>query len=278
MKKLIFLTLLFIFSSSSASVADKKETSVYDRVIKAGALKCGYIPYPPAMIVDPNTGEKSGIFYDFMNEVGNRLSLKVEWVQESGWGTFINDLKTDRFDMMCSAIWTNSARAREANHSNPLYYSAISAWVQTEDYRFDNGLHILNNPDYSIATIDGETAATIAAANFPKAKVFSLPELSSVADMALSVSTGKADITFLENYIAQGFLTSNPDSIKQVGDVVRLYGNATYMKKGEHELRLMINDAVEEVLNSPFLAELFVKYNVPEGSYLLPAKPYEVPK
>lgn len=83
MKKFL-LAVTFLMLLSPAAHAE----SVYERVIKSGTLKCGYIPYPPAMIVDPNTGEKSGIFYEFMNEVGKRLSLKVEWVQESGWGTF----------------------------------------------------------------------------------------------------------------------------------------------------------------------------------------------
>jgi len=269
MKKIMFTALALILISPAAHAE-----SVYERVIKSSTLKCGYISYPPAMIIDPNTGEKSGIFYDFMNEVGKRLSLKVEWVQESGWGTFINDLKSDRFDMMCSTIWTNSARAREADHTTPLYYSAISAWTKSGNDSFDETLDILNNPEYSIATIDGETAATIALTNFPKAKIFSLPEMTSVADMALSVSTGKADITFLENYVAQGFLKNNPGSLKLVGDALRVYGNALYIKKGEHDLRLMINDVIEELLNSTLLPELFDKYEVPENSYFMPAKAY----
>ncbi|MCF8495651.1 MAG: ABC transporter substrate-binding protein [Alphaproteobacteria bacterium] len=268
MKKILFVLMLITASPAFAA-------GVYDRVMDSGTIRCGYIPYPPAMIVDPNTGEKSGIFYDVMNEIGKRLSLKVEWVQESGWGTFINDLKSDRFDLMCSAIWTNSARAREADHTEPLYYSAITGWVKAGDSRFDSGLKMLNDPQYSIATIDGETAATIAKTDFPQATLVSLPELSAVSDMALSVSTGKADITFLENYIAQGFLKTNPGTIKQAGEVLRLYGNAIYMKKGEHDLRLMIDDVIGEILNSGFLPELFEKYEVPEHSYLIPAKPYE---
>ncbi len=226
------------------------------------------------MIVDPNTGKKSGIFYDFMNEIGKRLSLKVTWVQESGWGSFINDLKTDRFDMMCSTIWVNSARAREADHTNPLYYTAVTAWVKSSDSRFDDNIRKLNNENYTIATIDGETAAVIAKTDFPLAKTFSLPELSAVSDLALGVSTGKADATFLENYIAQVFLKNNPDSIKQVGEALRLYGNAMYINKGEYDLRRMMDDAAEEILNSSFLSELFVKYDVPANSYFLPDKTY----
>lgn len=176
--------------------------------------------------------------------------------------------------MMCSTIWTNSARAREADHTSPLYYSAVSTWVKSNNNRFNKNLNILNSVDYSIATIDGEAADLIAKTDFPKATIFSLPAMTSISDMILNVSMGKADATFLENYTAQEFLKTNPNSIKQVGGAIRLYGNAMYVKKGEHDLRLMINDAIEETLNSELLPELFKKYNVHSNSYLMPAKSY----
>ncbi len=259
--------------NSLNALSSNDKDSVYARVMKSGTIKCGYIPYAPAMMVDPNTGEKSGIFFDFMNEVGKRLSLKVEWVQESGWGSYINDLKTDRFDMLCSTVWTNSARAREANHIKPLYYSAITAWVRSDDNRFNENLDILNSKEHSIATIDGEAAAAMANINFPNAKLFSLPESASISKIALSVSTGKADATFLESYVAQNFLKNNPNSLKQIGGNLRLYGNAMFLKKGEHDLRLMVDAAVEEILNSDFLPNLFDTYNVPQGSYVMPLAP-----
>ncbi len=263
-------------SSSTTEVTPKKsDESVYDRVIRTGKIRCGYIPYPPAMFLDPNTNEKSGVFYDFMNEVGRRLSLQVEWVQETGWGTFISDLKANRFDMMCSMAWTNSARAREVNHTKPLYYSGISAWVRPNDDRFNDGLDVLNSGKYSIAIVDGGTPATIAATDFPNAKLFSLPEITAVSDMILTVSTGKADVTFIEDYVAQEFLVNNPNSIKRVGESLRFYGNAMHLKKGENDLRLTINTVIEEILNSNFLTNLFKKYNIPENSYIIPLKPAE---
>ncbi len=270
-----FFIAFVLASTFICSASFAQANTVYERVIKSGTLKCGYIPYPPALIIDPNTGEKSGIFYEFMNEVAKRLSLKVEWVQETGWGTFINDLRTDRFDAVCSAIWVNAARAREADHTKPLYYSGIGAWVRADDDRFNNDLSLLNHKDFTIATIDGEAASIIAKSDFPKATLFSLPELSSVSDMALSVSTGKADITFLENYIAQGFLKSNPNTLQRVKGDIRVYGNSVHIKKGEHDLRLMLNSAIEEVANSSLVEDLFIKYDVPAGSYFMPAKPYK---
>ncbi len=260
-----------IFLWSVPSFAD----DVYTRVIDSGVIRCGYIPYPPTMMIDANTGEKSGIFYDYMNEIGKRLSLKVEWVQESGWGTFVNDLQKDRFDMLCSTIWTSAARGRVVNHTIPLYYSAVTAWGRYDEKRFENDLKTLNDDGYTIAVIDGSVSETIAKDEFPKAKLFSLPELSNISDVALNVTMGKADVAFLENYIARQFIKNNPESIKLLDQQkLRLYGNAMYMKKGAHDFRLMINDAINEIAQSQFLDDLLIQYQVPENSYLMPSRPY----
>ena len=52
--------------SSSAFAADKE--SAYERVLRTGVLRCGYIAYPPHLIVDPATGTISGISHDIIEE------------------------------------------------------------------------------------------------------------------------------------------------------------------------------------------------------------------
>ena len=91
--------------------------------------------------------------------LAKNLGLKVEWVEEVGWGTMIEGLQTDRYDMVATPIWTNSTRARQVDFSKSLYYSPIYAWVKAGDKRFNaDDLSALNNPKYTIGTVDGETA------------------------------------------------------------------------------------------------------------------------
>lgn len=270
------LALFVLIFAASPALAHEKGSSVYERVMKAGKIRCGYIVYPPAMMIDPTTGELSGIFHDFMEEIGHKLSLEVEWVEETGWGSFINDLKTNRYDMMCADAWKNSARARQAVATSSLYYSGVATWVRADDDRFNDSYKIINDPQYSVAIIDGSTPDFIAQSDFPKARRVSVPELSSYSDLPLSVQTGKADATFLEKYAAQLFLKNNPDTIKQVGKPVRFYGNVMWIKKGEQDFLNMINIAIEEILNTSFLESLYEKYDIPADAYYPPAQPYEV--
>jgi len=270
--RILLSALLLSILAIPAYAADNG--SVYDRVIKSGTIRCGYILYPPSMIKDPQTGALSGVFYDYMNEMGKKLSLKIDWVQEAGWGTFINDLKSDRYDMLCSAVWTNSARGREATATKSLYYSTITAWTKAGDTRLDKNIKALNDPKYTIATIDGETADFLAKSQFPKAKTSSLPETAAVSDLFLNVTTGKADATFAETYLARQFLENNANSLKSVGAPLAIYGNAMWVKKGQEDFLTMINNATDEILTSDYVETTLKKYNVPDKSFNLPALPY----
>lgn len=257
------------------SLVKAEAKSVYDRVIETGKIRCGYLIYQPAIVKDPNSGELSGVLYDFIEEIGRKLSLEIEWVEETGWSNFLNDLKTDRFDMMCGTAWKNSARGREGTPLDPFYYSAVATWVRADDDRFDEDVYKLNDPAYTISTIDGATPDFIRNSDFPKSQAHSLTELSPYSDMMLAVVTNKADATFTEVYGARLFLDKNPGTMKQVGKPLRYYGNVMWVKKGQQDFESMINTAIEEISNTDFLGKTFEKYNIPEGVYLKPVKPYQ---
>ncbi|MBK9142102.1 MAG: transporter substrate-binding domain-containing protein [Candidatus Melainabacteria bacterium] len=89
---------------------------------------------------------------------------------------------------MSTPIWTNANRAKQADFSDPLFFNPIFVYARKGDQRFGHGnLDKLNSPDFSIATIDGETAESIAREDFPKARTVSLPQLTDLARMLLTM-------------------------------------------------------------------------------------------
>src|SRR4051812_116596 len=68
------------------SPKNSTKESTYARVLRTGEIRCAYEPYAPALMKDPNTGEFSGIFYEIMTEVARRLNVKMNWVEEVGYG------------------------------------------------------------------------------------------------------------------------------------------------------------------------------------------------
>jgi len=247
--------------------------SLADNVISTGVIRIGYVVYPPTLIKDPNTGALSGIAYDIAEQAAKNLGLETEWVEEVGWGSMIEGLRSGRYDMIGTLIWPNSARAREAAFSTPVMYSAVYPYARSGDTHFESDPARLNSDTVTLATLDGEMTTFIAQNDFPLAKTYALPQLSSVSELLLGVTSGKADVTFAEPAIANDFLKNNPGSIYRVGDTpIRIFGNVFAVARGEHEFLAMWNVALQELAFDGTIKRTIQKYAA-EESYLPTAYP-----
>jgi ABC-type amino acid transport substrate-binding protein len=61
---------------------------------------------------DPNTGQFSGITYDFMQEVGKSMNIKVEYSMEVPWDSAAVALQTGKADAHCAGIWATPSRGK----------------------------------------------------------------------------------------------------------------------------------------------------------------------
>ncbi|MDX1985804.1 MAG: transporter substrate-binding domain-containing protein [Candidatus Obscuribacter sp.] len=277
---LVALSFLFMSGCSSSIQKTSHEQSVYDRVMKQGKIRCGYVVYTPGCMKDPNTGKLSGIGVDTIEMVGKNLGLEIEWTEEVGWGSMIEGLLTNRYDMIATPVWINANRARQADFSKSLFYSPVFAYVKGGDKRFsDISLEQLNSPGYTVATIDGETAEIIARESFPLAKKVSLPQLSDLSQLLLTVSTGKADFTFMEPSSAAGFIEHNANAVEvlKTSKPVRVFPNCWMFKRGQMEFKNMIDSALEQILISGMEEKIVHKYEPVRNSLYLDAMPYKAP-
>ncbi|MCI5060442.1 MAG: transporter substrate-binding domain-containing protein [Alphaproteobacteria bacterium] len=275
MKKLLLAFLLLTFSFPT--IADAGETA-YDRVMKSSTIRCGYALWPTYLELDPNTGELSGIWYDYVEELAKKLSLKVEWTTESNYGQASQDLKTGRYDVFCSGIWLNASRSREMDFTIPITYQVVEAFVRKGDSRFDDNLEVVNDPAIKVSTIDGEMADTIRKEDFPKSTSVGLPQISESSQLLLNVVENKADITFTSPETVERFLLKNPDVLQKVKTdrPLRLFPEVLAVKMGEHSLRQMLSNATKELLFSGTIEKIIKKHEEIPGSFYRVAKPYEV--
>jgi ABC-type amino acid transport substrate-binding protein len=243
--------------------------SVSDLVIQKGEIRVGYIIYPPSLIKDEKTGTLSGFSYDIVEAAAKNLGLKTNWVEEVGWGSAIEGLKMKRYDILGTQIWPNSARAREAAFSIAPFYSGLYPYVKTGDTRFSNNLSKLNSDNYIISVLDGEMSSFIAKQDYPKAKVNSLPQLSSYAEVFLNVTSGKADIAFAEPSSAGDFLKSNPGTIVRASEKpVRMLGLDFAFARGENSMVSMWDTALTELIGDGTISRILEKYDV-SNDYVL---------
>src|SRR3989338_588063 len=176
----------------------------------------------------------------------------------------IEGLKTNRYDMIGTQVWPNSARAREAIFSIAPMKSGVYPYVRNGDSRFNANLSQLNSNQFVISTLDGEMSTFIAKEDYPLAKTVSLPQSSSYAELFLNVINRKADITFASISAANDFLKSNPGRIVRVGAPVRTFGETFAFVRGQDSMVSMWNIALGEIINDGTVAHILAKYNVSE--------------
>jgi polar amino acid transport system substrate-binding protein len=258
---ILFLGVLFIFS-----MVNKDEVnSQFD----GDVLKVGYIIYSPSLVKDPATGDFSGFSYDIFEAVADKLGYETEWVEEVGWGTAIEGLKTQRYDVIGTQIWPTEARKKEAIFSISPMDSVSYAFVREGDNRFDNGLDILNSDEYTISILDGEISTEIASTDFPNAKTISLTQLSSWSEVLLNVVNNKADVTFSESSTIADFLVSHPDTLKRVESLpIRSFGNSFVFNKEDKELVGKWDQAIQDLLDEGEIKRILEKHGV-EDYYLI---------
>ena len=273
MKHIFVFFFLFVFLKNSAVLAE----STYSQIEETGILRCAYIVYPPETIKDPNTGALSGTVVDLVNEAGKQLGWKVEWVAEVGFGDMFEGFKNGKYDALCSGLWENPARAKSALFTIPINYGVYYPFVRIDDVRFDNGLQIANSPSVKIAVIDGEYGDFVAKESFPNAEALRLPHLSDISQLLLSVSTGKADIAFLQKGPAKGFLKNNPSQLKSLDKYpVRVMpAPAIAVAPDEQRLKNTLDATFRYLLNNGYVEQVLRKYDPELSSYNLISKPYD---
>lgn len=273
-KKLVVVsaTLMLASCSSPSEVTDNGGSA--SRFDGKSELDVAYITYPPSMITDPNSGDLSGIMFEVAERVSEKLDLEFNVVEETDWASMVQVVEAGRVDMVVSGIWPSAARAKAADFSSAIYYSPVYAYARADDIRFDGNLEAANSSDVTIATLDGELSAIVAASDFPNASTESLPQGREVAQLMLQLSSRKADITFVEPAIAEAYIGKNPGEIKRVQNVspVRVFPNTFLLKKGDSALLSAVNIAIEELANSGEIDRIIGSYD-PDGSLFLRVSP-----
>ena len=283
----IFLVLLLSVVTAFATgkyllphhaVVSTAQEGAFDRVMRTKTLRCGYVVYPPTIIKDPATGKMSGLMYDAIEAAATKAGLKVEWVEDLNWGNYMASLAYDHADMICAAAWNNNIEEwQQAEAIGPLFYSGIGVWVRADDARFVGNIELINDPAVTISSIDGTIPGRIAAVDFPKAKVLSLPQTSDYTLNLLNVADHKADLTFVENYQGRAFDQKNPGVLKNIAATkpLRIFPNVFLVRKGELKLKTMFNSIFDEMMNNGEMEKLIEKYETYPGAFYRVAVPYK---
>jgi len=212
-----------------------------------------------------------------METIARSANLKLEWTEEAGFGSMVEGLRANRYDIVPCGIWPTAARAREAEFSEPLFYSPVGAYVRPTDPKFKaKGYAAINSPTVRVATIDGELGETIARNDFPNAQRIGAPQMTELTTSLLNVKDNKADVAFVERYFAEQFLAKNPGSVKNLvpDHPIRTFPNTIILRGGDLELKAFLDTAITEQLNLGTIDRLISKYEPVPGTFYRLRTPY----
>jgi ABC-type amino acid transport substrate-binding protein len=114
--------------------------------------------------------------------------------------------------------------------------------------------------------------SVIHAADFSEANTYSLTQNSSLSEALLGVTTGKADITFVDPYIAGEFEKNNPGQLRKVENApVRTFANTFAVDQGETEFMTMWNAVLSTLIADGTVSRTFAAYEAQEA--YLPTAP-----
>ncbi len=260
------IAVLFVFLVSLIWSAPAHAGEVYDRVMKSQTIRCGYISWAPYLIQNANTGEFSGLSYEYMEALGKELDLEIEWTEETGWGTFYEGLKAGRFDVMCVPIWRSGHRARHSLLSEPVYLNSMFAFVREDDNRFET-LESLNVPDVTIAVFEGDITQVIRKQKYPEAHELAIVEMSGAASSLLSVADGKADAVIMAPGQVEIFNREADVKLKAAanGQQVRSFENVLAVPLHEFALKTLLDAGVMAFNRTDAYEDLIARFQ-PEFS------------
>jgi len=277
---IIWLALITIWLVTPGGNSERGETAnttpVLDRVLESGTIRASYAVFEPLCMKDPNSGELSGIGVDLLEEVGKRLELRVEWVEETGWGVLFEGLNTARFDTFGPGVWRNGSRGRVGVFSQPLFFNVIKVWGRGGEKRFTS-LGQINSSEVRVATQDGGMDDLIAKSDFPEARLVSMPEISSYTDVLLNVTTKKADVTFAEPGAIKAFLERNPGALEELfpNDPLRVFPICYPFASGAFGIQSMVDSALVELHNDGTVERILQRYEKTANEFYRVQRPYQ---
>ncbi|CCV09632.1 ABC transporter substrate-binding protein [Mesorhizobium metallidurans STM 2683] len=181
----------------------------WQKVQKAGVLRCGAAVAPPYVMRDPASGEYSGFFADLCREFAEVLQVKPEFV-DTTWDNIVAGLQAGKWDMSL-ALNRTPARAMAVQFSIPAMEYQISLAYNKENPKIPGGaasVADVDKPDVTLAVMSGTAQDKAISAVVKQAQILRLPGND---ETRLALTSRRADILVDASDTNALFTQANPD-------------------------------------------------------------------
>lgn len=245
MKKLLCITALLAMTFATASLASAK---TYVNGIDAN--------YPPFAYIDEKTGHPSGFDVDSMNWIAKKMGFTITH-KPVAWDGIIPSLLAKQIDMVCSGMSITEKRKQMAEFSNP-YWSVVRVFVVPTASNLTPADILSKKIKLGVQRGTSEADAILQEQK-AKGYPFELRMYDSAPLIVKDMLDGRIDAAFMDALPADDSI-SKGKAIKKVG----VHGTpdefGVALRKGDKELRTLVDDGYKLLMADPYWKELQAKY------------------
>jgi polar amino acid transport system substrate-binding protein len=167
--------------------AQQKTESTWDLIKRTGQVRMGVFDYPPYFLRDKASGEWTGAMVEMGKDIANELKVKFVPVEVGGFGESVLSLQAGKVDMNFG-LQATPLRATAIDFAGPIYWIE---WVTVNNPNFKGkDWADYNKENVKVAVMTGTSDELLLRKMAPKA---TRVEFKLIADVALAVSSGRAD-------------------------------------------------------------------------------------
>jgi polar amino acid transport system substrate-binding protein len=170
-----------------AQAQPKPADSTWELIKKNNQVRMGVFEYPPYFVRNKQSGEWEGAMVDMGRDIASELKAKFVPVEVGGFAEAVLSLQAGKVDMNFG-LQATPIRATAIDFAGPIYWIE---WVTVNNPKFTGkNWEDYNKPDVKVAVMTGTSDELLLRKMAPKA---TRVEFKLIADVALAVSSGRAD-------------------------------------------------------------------------------------
>jgi polar amino acid transport system substrate-binding protein len=170
-----------------ARAQPKTSDSTWELIKKTGQVRMGVFEYPPYFVRNKTSGEWEGAMVDMGRDIANELKVKYAPVEVGGFAEAVLSLQAAKVDMNFG-LQATPIRATAIDFAGPIYWIE---WVTVNNPKFHGkDWADYNKDNVKVAVMTGTSDELLLRKMAPKA---TRVEFKLIADVALAVSSGRAD-------------------------------------------------------------------------------------
>ncbi|UQD57300.1 transporter substrate-binding domain-containing protein [Flavobacterium sp. K5-23] len=262
MKKIIIFFIVVIIVITTVVIFLYKDNSLTD-IQEKDTIRIGYSIEAPYAFVKPN-GEVTGLSTMVAKEIANRLGIKnIEW-RLVEFGLLINELESNKIDIIATGMFITKERSKRINFSEPTFYvKQVLIVVKGNPEKISSYEQTLGIKDFKMAVLEGSIEESL------------LREIGFKGNQLVLVPDIESGKIAVETYLADGLALTLPalrwmfthgkmdllqvaepftqPSVKYNGQLG--YGAVEFQKK-DVQLQKAWNKELKEFIGSPKHIEL----------------------